>query len=158
MTASTTEPTTARDASARPRAVLATMWIGLALTVFATAAPFVDDATTRLLAGHIGTGYPSYSAEEIGTAVGLYLTILSAVGGAGILIWLGLIWAARTGKRWAAWAATAVLLVTACIALTGLTVTDTSGEAGLVPVLAWLQVLPCVAGAVVVAQLWRRRR
>lgn len=134
------------------------MWTGLVLTVIATAAAFVDDATSRLLAGHIAAGYPSYRADEVGTAVGLCLMILSVVGGAGVLAWLGMIWAVRAGRRWAAWVATLVLLVAACLALAGLTVTDTSGDVGLVPALAWLQVLPCVAGVVAVVLLWRQPR
>ncbi|YCK41933.1 hypothetical protein ACNF49_50195 [Actinomadura sp. ATCC 39365] len=45
-----------------------------------------------------------------------------------------------------------------CFALAGLTVRDTNGEVGLVPLLGWLQVLPLVPGLVAVVLLWRRVR
>ncbi|WP_448006840.1 hypothetical protein [Agromyces bauzanensis] len=134
------------------------MWGGLALTVGATVYPFVDDATTRILAGHIQASYPSYGADEIDTAVSLYLMILSVVGGVGVVTWLGTIWATRTGKRWTPWAATLVFMTAVCIALAGLTVRDTSGDVGLAPLLGWLQILPCVLGLAAVVLLWRRRR
>ncbi|WP_448810368.1 hypothetical protein [Agromyces bauzanensis] len=119
--------------------------------------PFVDNATTRFLADHILASYPSYGSEEIETAVMQYLVILSAVGGLGLVSWLAVIWATQSGRSWAAWAATGILLVAGCIALAGLTVTDTSGDVGLAPLLAWLQLLPCVVGLVAVVQLWRQR-
>lgn len=153
-----TAHTTTLPTAARHRAAIATMWGGLALTVVATVSPFVDNATTRILAGHIEASYPSYGDGEIDVAVGLYLVILSVVGGVGILSWLGIIWATATHKRWAAWAATLVSTMALCLALAGLAVRDTSGDVGLAPLLGWLQVLPCVLGLVAVVLLWRGRR
>jgi hypothetical protein len=147
----TTSPT-------RRRASLGAMWGGLALTIAVTVYAFIDDGTTRLLARHIQASYPSYGVGEIETAVALYLGILVTVGGLGVLTWAAVIWATARGKRWAPWAATLVLVAATCIALFGLTVRDTSGDVGLVPLLAWLQVLPCVLGLVAVVQLWRQRR
>ncbi len=147
--------TATRHASLRP--ALAAMWLGLALTVLATGYPFLDNATTHVLADHIRAGYPTYSTAEIDEAVGLYLMILSIVGGLGLVTWLVTIRAARSGKSWTRWLALAALLAAACIAITGLTMRDTSGDVGLAPLLAWLQVLPCVAGAAAVVLLWRRQ-
>ena len=152
-------PTTARTPGPTANSLaLAAMWGGLVLTIAITVYAFVDDATTRLLAGHIQTSYPSYGADEIETAVALYLGILVTVGGLGVVTWAAVIWATARGKRWAPWVATTVLAAAVCVALTGLTVRDTSGDVGLVPLLAWLQVLPCALGLVSVVQLWRQRR
>ncbi|MEV1128300.1 hypothetical protein [Agromyces sp. NPDC049794] len=151
-------PTTPMPAPTTNRAALATLWGGLAMTILVTVAAFVDDATTRMLAGHIQASYPSYGTDEIGTATSIYLVVLAVVGGLGVLTWIATIWATARGTRWAPWLATVVFLTAVCIALAGLTVRDTSGDVGLVPVLAWLQVIPCVVGLVAVAHLWRQRR
>lgn len=140
------------------RAARAALGGGLAMTIVVTAAAFIDNATTRLLADHIQASYPSYRADEIETAVTLYLVILSVVGGLGVLTWIATIRATTRGRRWAPWLATAMFVAAACVALAGLTVRDTSGDVGLVPLLAWLQVLPCMLGLVAVAQLWRLRQ
>ncbi|MGI5154105.1 hypothetical protein [Microbispora sp. CA-102843] len=140
----------------RRRRLLAAMWIGLVLTVIAAVYPFVDRTTAHVLADHIQAGYPSYSAGEIDTAVTAYLVILSMVGGSGLIGWLGTLWAAKVGKRWTRWAATGVFAVALCIALAGLTVTDSSGDVGLAPAVGWFQMLPCVPGLLAVVMLWWR--
>lgn len=140
------------------RAVLAAIWGGLALTIVATVYPLADPATTDVLADHIRATYPAYDAGEVDAAVTAYLAILSTVGVLGILGWLGTMWAVRGRKGWARWAASGVWLAAVCFALAALTVKDTSGDVGLAPPLAWLQVLPCVLGLVAVALLWRTRR
>ncbi|MFB9830717.1 hypothetical protein [Actinoallomurus acaciae] len=142
----------------RHRAVLAAMGGGLALTIVATVYPLVDRATTHVLADHIRATYPAYDAGEVDAAVTAYLAILSVVGGLGVLGWLGAMWAVRGRRGWAPWAASGLWLAAACLALGGLTVKDTSGDVGLAPPLAWLQVPPCVLGLVALALLWRTRR
>lgn len=149
---------TATRSTGRRRRLLAVMWAGLVLTVIAAVYPFVDRTTTHALADHVQAGYPSYGAGEIDTAVTAYLVILSIVGGAGLIGWLGTLWAAKAGKRWTRWAATGLFVVALCIALAGLTVTDTSGDAGLAPAIGWLQMLPCVPGLPAVVMLWERRQ
>lgn len=139
-------------------AALAAMWGGLALTIVATVYPLVDAATTQVLADHIRATYPAYDAGEVDAAVTAYLVILSVVGALGVLCWLGTIWAVRGRKRWAPWAASGAWLVAVGFAASGLTVKDGSGEVGLAPALAWLQVPPCVLGLVAVVLLWRRSR
>ncbi|WP_206024287.1 hypothetical protein [Rhodococcus sp. 14C212] len=141
----------------RHRTVLAAMWTGLAFTVLAALYPFVDRATTHVLADHIRHGYPSYSAGEVDAAVTAYLVILSVVGGLGLISWLVTIRAVRADRGWIRWAAPVVFVAAAGITLAGLTVTDTSGEVGLAPLLGWLLVLPCLAGVVAVVGLWQRR-
>ncbi|SNT54043.1 hypothetical protein SAMN05443665_104127 [Actinomadura meyerae] len=144
--------------ASRPRAAITVMWGGLALTIVATVYPLVDLGTTHVLADHVRATYPAYDSGEVDAAVTAYLAILSVVGVLGVLGWLGTMWAVRGRRAWAPWAASGVWLAAACLALTGLTVKDTSGEVGLAPPLAWLQVLPCVPGLVAVVLLWRRSR
>lgn len=140
------------------RTVLATMWTGLALTVAAAVYPFVDRATSHRLADHIRAGYPSYSDHRIDNAVTAYLVILAAVGALGIVGWLAVIWAESAGKSWTRWMAVGIFTVALCLVVTGLTVTDTSGDVGLAPAIGWTQVLPCVPGLLAIMLLWKPRR
>jgi len=151
------QTTLTQHATTSRRATLSALWAGLTLTVVATVHPFVDQATTRYLARHVGASYPGYGAEQVGTAVSAYLAILTVGGVLGAVTWLVVLWAARTGRTWAPWVATVAFVAAVCWAAAALTVTDTSGEIGLAPVLGWSQALPCAAGAVAVALLWRRR-
>jgi hypothetical protein len=77
------------------------MYAGLALTVVATIAPYVDRATGHVLADHIRAGYPTYSQERIDSAVTTYLVILTVVGVLGVVSWVWTTWAVKSGKRWA---------------------------------------------------------
>ncbi|MFJ2030681.1 hypothetical protein [Streptosporangium sp. NPDC087985] len=137
---------------------LAVMYAGAVLTVIATLSPFIDQATTTVLAGHVREGYPAYGPGEINAAVTAYTVILSTVGVLGLLGWLGTVWAVRTGKGWARWLATGMFATAVCLAIAAVTVQDNNGEVGLAPLLGWLQVLPCVPGLAAVVLLWRRAR
>ncbi|MEU5941363.1 hypothetical protein ABZ807_19755 [Micromonospora sp. NPDC047548] len=138
------------------QAAVAMMYVGLGLTVIAALFPFVDQATTTVLADHVREGYPAYEPGEINAAVTAYTVILSAVGVLGVLGWLGTVWTVRTGKGWAPWLATGIFAIAACAAIAAATTKDTSGEVGLAPLLGWLQVLPSVPGLAAVVLLWRR--
>jgi hypothetical protein len=144
---------TAFDKTTNRRPALGAMYAGLVLTVGAMVAPYVDRS---VLADHIRDGYPTYSTDRIDTAVTAWLVILSVIGALGVASWIATIWAVRTGKWWARWAATAVFAAGTSLALTTLLVKDTSGEVGLAPVLGLIGLLPCVAGLLAVAMLWRR--
>ncbi len=133
------------------------MHAGLGLTVAAVIAAYVDHATANVLAGHIRDGYPAYSQARINAAVTTYLVYLTVVGALGIVCWLGAIWAVRAGKRWARGAATAMFALGTGVALFDLLIKDTSGETGLPPLLGWAGMLPCLAGLLAVALLWRKR-
>ena len=74
----------------------------------------------------------------------------------GVVGWLSTMGVARASRRGAAVLASALLAIAVVLALTGLTVSDTSGELGLAPLLGWLQLLPCIAGLVAVALFWRK--
>ena len=80
------------------RPALGAMYAGLALTVVAMVAPYVDRARGNVLADHIRDGYPTYSAGRIDSAVTAWLVILSVVGALGVVTWLGTIWAVRARK------------------------------------------------------------
>jgi hypothetical protein len=134
------------------------MYAGVVLTLVATVAPFVDRATSAVLADHIRDGYPSYTHAQVDAAVTMWLVILSVVGALGITSWAAMIWAVRAGRSWAPWAAGAMFVLGTAVALSALLAEDTSGDTGLAPLLGWIGVLPCVAGAVAVAMLWRRGR
>ncbi|MEV5012463.1 hypothetical protein AB0K74_32885 [Streptomyces sp. NPDC056159] len=142
----------------RERLVIGAMFTGLGLTVIATIVPYVDRATTHLLADHIRAGYPTYAPTRIDSAVTTYLVLLSVIGALGVLAWLWTIWAVRAGKRWARPAATVMFVLGASVGLTMLLTKDTSGDTGLPPTLGWVGMAPCLAGLLAVALLWRRQR
>ncbi|MFJ5901026.1 hypothetical protein ACIQFZ_37805 [Streptomyces sp. NPDC093064] len=142
----------------RERLVIGAMFTGLGLTVIATIVPYVDRATTHLLADHIRAGYPTYAPTRIDSAVTTYLVLLSVIGALGVLAWLWTIWAVRAGKRWARPAATVMFVLGASVGLTMLLAKDTSGDTGLPPTLGWVGMAPCLAGLLAVALLWKRQR
>ncbi|MEU9497922.1 hypothetical protein [Streptomyces sp. NPDC048196] len=143
---------------AHERGALGAMYAGLALTVLATIALYVDRGTTHLLADHIRAGYPTYPRTRVDAAVTTYLIALSAIGALGALVWLATARAVKAGKRWARPAVTVMFVLGTSVGLTGLLTKDTSGETGLPPALGWAGMIPCLAGAVEVALLWRRPR
>ncbi len=139
------------------RATLRAMYAGLALTVVATVAPYIDRATTSALAHHIRDGYPTYTQARVDSAVSEWLVILTVIGVVGVVSWIWTIWAVKTGKKWARWAVTTTFPLATSIALTALLVKDTSGDTGSPPLLGWIGMMPCVAGLAAVTTLWRHR-
>jgi hypothetical protein len=139
--------------TAYPRLAIKTMYAGLALTVAATAAPYVDHTG---LTDHIRVGYPTYTEARIDSAATTYLVYLSVLGALGIVGWLGTIWAVKAGKRWVRVGATATFALATSIALFDLLVNDTSGDTGLPPLLGWVGLLPCLAGLLAVTLLFRK--
>lgn len=137
------------------RSVSGALYAGLGLTVVAMIVLYVDQATANVLAAHIRTGYPTYTQARIDSAVTIYLGYLSVVGALGIICWLWTVRAVRTGKRWARGTATTMFALGTGIALTDLLIKDTSGDTGLPPLLGWAGILPCLAGLLAVALLWR---
>ncbi len=132
------------------------MYAGLVLTLVATVVPYIDRATSNLLAGHIRSGYPGYTRMEIDSAVTTYLVLLSVIGALGVAAWLGTMWAVKKGKRWARPTATGMFVLGASVGLTLLLTKDTSGDTGLPAALGWAGMAPSMAGLVAVALLWRR--
>lgn len=140
------------------RPALAAMYTGLALTILATAVPYVDRATGNALAEHIRAGYPSYPQERIEVAANTYLIYLSVVGVLGVIGWAVTIWAVKAGRRFAPLLAAALLAAGVTVGLFNLFVRDTSGDTGLPPMLALVGLLPCLPGVAAVTLLWTRRK
>ncbi len=161
MTSQTATAVSAPEQQPNPtrqrRRVLTALYAGCAMTIIATSVPYVDRATSNALAAHIRAGYPSYSRAHVETAANTYLAYLSVVGVLGVAGWLWAARAVRTGKRWARGGATALFVMGASVAVFDLLVKDTSGAAGLAPLLGWVGVLPSVPGLMAVTLLWRDR-
>jgi hypothetical protein len=138
------------------RTAVAAMYVGGVLTALSASAPAVDRATGNVLAHHIRDGYPTYPQARIDSAVTAWLVILAVLGVLGLAAWSWTIWAVTAERPWAPWLATAMFCLGTAVALTALLVKDTSGRTGLAPLLGWIGLLPCVAGAVAVTMLWRR--
>jgi hypothetical protein len=138
-----------------PVGALVALYVGLLLTLAATAAPYVDRATGQVLAAHLRAGYPSYTQARIDTAVTTWSVLLTAVGVLGLAGWVATIRAVRTGRSWARWEAVAMLGAGVAVALTALLTRDTSGDVGLAPLLGVIGLLPPLAGVVAVVLLWR---
>lgn len=141
--------------SSRAPKPLRAVYIGLVLTVLATIAPYVDRATSNMLARHIRDGYPTYTRARVDSAVTAWLVILTVIGAVGVAGWIWTIWAVKTGKKWARWAVTALFVLGTSVALTALLVKDTSGATGLPPLLGCIGLMPCLAGLAAVTALWR---
>lgn len=138
------------------RRAVGAMYAGLLLTVAVTVLPYIDRATTHLLADHIQAGYPAYSRSRVDSAVTSYLILLSVIGAFGVGAWLWTAWAVRAGKRWARPAATVLCALGVTVRLTALLTKDTSGDTGLPPELGWAGMAPCLAALLAVTLLWRR--
>jgi hypothetical protein len=139
------------------RPAMGAMYVGMALSVSALITAYADHATGSELAAHIRAGYPAYTQAHISSAVTAYLVYLSVVGVLGIACWLVAIWALRAGKRWARASATGMFALGTTVATADLLIRDTSGGTGLPPLLGWAGMLPCLAGLLAVALLWRAR-
>jgi hypothetical protein len=137
------------------RSAVRAMYAGLALTVLATTAPYVDRVTSNVLAAHLRAGYPAFPEARIDSAVTTWLVVLSVVGAAGVAGWVWTIHAVSSGKRWARWVAAALLVLGTSVRLDLLLLRDTSGDTGLPALLGGLGILPCLAGAAAVTMLWR---
>lgn len=140
----------------RSRSPLVALYAGAFLALVALAVPFVDRAQGNVLAAHIRAVYPDYSDSRIDSAVTAYLVILTIVGVLGLASWAGSIWAVSTRKRWAPLLVSSMFVIGLCVAASGLLIKDTSGEVGLAPLLGWITMLPCLAGAAAVFLVWRR--
>jgi hypothetical protein len=148
--------TMSRTATTDERPVVLTMYVGLVLTVVAAIVPLVDHATGNVLAEHIRAGYPDISQSDLDVAVTTYLVYLSVLGLLGAICWISVIWAVKSSKRWARLVATTLFVLGTVIALTDLLIEDTSGDTGLPALLGWVGMLPCLAGFIGVALLWKR--
>lgn len=137
------------------RSAVVAMSVGLVLTVVAIVVPFLGSPAGQLISTHVKAGYPSYTADEVAAATGMYLAWLTVAGVLGVAAWITSIVVVRTGERWALWVAGTAFVVGAAISLFDLTIRDTSGDTGLPALIGWLGVLPAAAGLVAVVLLWK---
>lgn len=133
--------------TARPiRRVLATMYVGLGLTLLAVAIAILADHNGDI-ARQLRDAYPDWSAQRISDNRSLVLIYLIVVGAVGAAAWLWIAWAVSRAKRWARLVATGVFALATMDALINLsqpqpTAVDLAGLA------------PCLAGLVAIALLW----
>lgn len=144
--------------ASKPRAAVMSMYGGLALTVTAVLAAYLDRITGHVLTDHIARGYPSYSTARVHEAANLYLVLLTTVGVLGVAGWLLAIRATRSGASWARVVVPALFAAGTATALYLMLVRDTSGDTGLPPLLGGLGLLPSVAGLLAVVLVWRAPR
>lgn len=136
------------------RLVPATLVTGAALTLSAAVLPMTG-YFRELLGEHVRVGYPALDSAEVDSAVTAYVAILVAIGVAGLIGWGIALRAVRTGFRGTRWLMAALLATGALIAVSALTIRDTSGDVGLAPFFGWLLLVPCLPGLVALAS-WRR--
>ncbi|MFD0559006.1 hypothetical protein FB566_4962 [Stackebrandtia endophytica] len=148
---------TADDPTRPARPPLRLMYLGLALSVLATAIPLIDVATVDTLTEHVRDAYPQWPASLVAADHDAIIIYLSIVNGLGILGWL---WAARgvgTGARWTKPVGVTLFSLGALMALVHLTVGG-DGYQVIVPYAYGLAgLLPVIVGAVALAAIWRRR-
>lgn len=137
------------------RRTLETAYGGLALTMVTIVVLYAAHLGGNVLAEHIRSGYPSYSASDAEAAATTYVIYLTVLGALGVISWLITVWSITADKRWARWLASALFVAGTTIALFDLTVRDTSGDTGIPPILGWIGLLPSLAGLIVVILLWR---
>ncbi|WP_166975028.1 hypothetical protein [Brevibacterium atlanticum] len=135
------------------RSTFVALWVGLGLTVIAIVSAQLG---RPIIGGHIRSGYPSISHNEIATGVDFYVTSLTIVGALGLLGWAVTIWSAHRGSRWIRWAAVLLALTGTSVAAFALLVRDTSGDTGLPPLIGTIGLLPCAAGLVAVILMFTR--
>jgi hypothetical protein len=141
----------------RSRLAISTMSTGLALTVVASIAPYVDRDADNGLAGHIRAGYPTYSPARVDRATDIYLAYLTGLNLLAVGCWLAVMWAVVKDKGWAFRAAVLIFFAAVAINTFNLLVKDTSGDTGLPRALGWLGLLPCLPGLISLAVLRGRR-
>jgi len=129
---------------------------GAAATVVVAALPFIA-SFRAVLAAHVAAGYPAYSPEAIDAAVAAYTGILVTVGAIGLVGWIASAWAAYRDSRIARPLMAVLLALGLVVAVTGLTMRDTSGDVGLAPMFGWMLLGLCAVGAAALAA-WRREK
>src|SRR5690606_36573882 len=104
----------------------------------------------------IHTSYPTYTEEQVDTAVNAWLMLLSVIGALGVLGWIWTMWTIKADERWARWSALPIFVIATGVALAALLSKHTSGDVGLAPPLGLVGILPRLAGLWVVVALWRK--
>jgi hypothetical protein len=142
--------TPTRPPATRPRTAL---YAGLALTVAATLVPLVDLVTADTLTDHVRSAYPSWSADLVAKDRNAIVGYLAAVGVLGAACWL---WAIRSvGRRSMRRTVTVLFAVGACTLLFDLSYSGGAYDRIIPALYGVTGLLPALAGAVAVVQVWR---
>lgn len=126
----------------------------LALSAALAVAALVDQTGPRTLMDHTQDVYAGHSAPPSAAVVYGLLYFVSALG---VVLWLLTLVGARSGRRWAAWVAGVVTVVTAGLAVS-LLVASEYGEAVFPPFWGLVALLSPLAGVGAVVPLRRRAR
>ncbi len=124
----------------------------LAAAAVLAVAALVDQAGPRTLMDH---AHEVYAGHGTSPSAGLVYGLLYFVAALGVVLWLGAVAAARSGRRWAAWAAGVATVVMAGLAVTLLAASE-YGEQVYPPFWGILALLSPLVGALAVVPLARR--
>ncbi|MCN9243595.1 hypothetical protein NGF19_22865 [Streptomyces sp. RY43-2] len=134
-------PTSVRNAATA-------LYTAAALSLVAAATVVADQAAGDGLAGKLRDTYPHRSPGDVSMAESSILTYLFTLAAIGAAFFVWMAWASKRGKRWVRKAGAATVVVG-----TALSVYHFTQPHPLVMTLAGL--LPCLAGLVGLALLWR---
>lgn len=143
-----------RPPSSRSGAAVGSLLAALGLSVALAAAALVDQLGARTLMDHASDVYASHGKEP---GAGLMYGLVYTVAVVGVLLWLGALAAARSGRRGASWAAVGATVVVAALAVTLLAASE-YGEQVYPPFWGVVTLLSALAGAAGAVLLVRRSR
>lgn len=138
----------------RDSGVLPSLWAGLILTAGVLAAFVVDQVSLHSIADDVERHYAPFGAVP---DPALIFTIAYVTGGLCLVGWAVMIRAVAADRAWAPWASVAALVIGVCGGLYVLVVTE-YGEPVLPLPWSALPLVPCLAGSVAVAAMWKGRR
>ncbi|NQE91540.1 hypothetical protein [Nocardia terpenica] len=138
------------------RRAVASLYVGLALTVIATVlVPIVVAYATNSYTNYIQNAYPDYSTAQVDNyrqTIAIYLVVNGVLG---VLAWLWIARQARRQTRTAPFLAVVLFVLGVCWALFNLLVKDSTGYPALTTLMGVIGLVPAIAGLVAVVQLWR---
>ena len=147
-----TDTTSARGRrTSRPRI----MYLGVALSVLATAVPLIDALTVDSLTAHVRDAYPSWSASMIAADHDAIIIYLSIVNGLGILGWLSAALGAAKGARWVKPVSVTLFSLGALMAILNLTVGGDGYDIIVPQTYGLVGLLPVAVGVVALVKVWR---
>ncbi|MYW63306.1 hypothetical protein GTY65_04315 [Streptomyces sp. SID8379] len=133
------------------------MHAGLLLTALTALAPLLDIATVDTLSAHVRDAYPGWGPHDVAADRNAIAGYLVGTGALGTLLWLLAVRGITTGRRWARTATTLGFTAGLSVALLNLGLRGEKYDVVVPYAYGTATFLPCVAGAVVVVSVWRRR-
>lgn len=133
------------------------MYVGLALTVLVTLAPFIDVMTADTISDHVREAYPDWPADNVTADRNAIVGYLGVVGALGVAGWLWTIRLVTRRTRRARLAATIMFTLGAITALTNVSYGSEAYTTFVPGLHGGLGLLPVLAGAFAVVRLWRQQ-